>query len=70
MNKDIMEGKWEQAKGHIQRKWGDLTNDELDQVQGNSQILAGKLQEKYGYSKEKAEEEIDAFYRDNPELYR
>lgn len=70
MNKDIMKGKWEQAKGHVQKKWGELTNDELDQIQGDSQILQGKLQEKYGYSKEKAKEEIEAFQKENPDLYK
>ena len=70
MNKDIMEGKWEQAKGHVQKKWGELTNDELDEIKGSSKVLAGKLQERYGYSKEKAEEEIDAFYQNNPDFYK
>lgn len=59
MNKDILEGKWEQFKGSAQKKWGKLTNDELDVIAGNEKKLAGKIQEKYGYTREKAEEEAE-----------
>lgn len=59
MNKDTLEGKWEQAKGNIQKKWGKLTDDDLDVIKGNSKKLVGKLQERYGMSKEEAEKEVD-----------
>lgn len=55
MNWDIIEGKWEQFKGNAQIKWGKLTDDELDVIAGNKTKLAGKIQEKYGYSREQAE---------------
>ncbi len=58
MNKDILEGKWEQTKGEIQKKWGKLTNDDLDVIKGDTKKLAGKLQELYGLSKEEAEKQI------------
>ncbi len=58
MNKDIVEGKWEQAKGDIQKKWGKLTNDDLDVIKGDAKKLAGKLQEKYGWSQEETETEM------------
>lgn len=58
MNKDILEGKWEQLKGTVQKKWGKLTDDDLDVIKGNSKVLAGKLQEKYGMTKEEAEEAL------------
>ncbi|HCU08430.1 MAG TPA: general stress protein CsbD [Clostridiales bacterium] len=61
MNTDILEGKWEQVKGEMQKKWGKLTNDDLDVIKGNSKILAGKLQEHYGLTKEDAEKEIENF---------
>ncbi len=61
MNNDILKGNWNQIKGQIQKSWGKLTNDDVDQVQGNYQMLVGKLQEKYGYSKEKAQQEVDNF---------
>ncbi len=66
MNKDILEGKWKQLKGKAQKKWGHLTNDELDKVNGNRQQLAGLVQERYGKTREEAEAEVQRFYDDNP----
>lgn len=63
MNTDIFEGKWKQLKGQVKVRWGKLTDDDLDVAEGHSQYLAGKLQERYGISKEKAEEEIAEFNR-------
>jgi len=59
MNSDIIEGKWEQLKGSAQKQWGKLTDDEVDQINGDAQKLSGLLQEKYGKSKEEAEQAID-----------
>ena len=61
MNKDIIEGKWEQIKGGVQKQWGKLTDDDLDVIQGSRKELAGKLQERYGWSKEEAEKELDNY---------
>ena len=61
MASNILKGQWKQLKGAIHERWGELTDDEIDQVQGETQKLIGKLQEKYGYTKEKAEGEIAAF---------
>ncbi|NLZ79436.1 MAG: CsbD family protein [Gammaproteobacteria bacterium] len=63
MNSDIFEGKWKQLKGQIKTRWGKLTDDDIDVAEGHSQYLAGKLQERYGVTKEKAEEEIAEFNR-------
>ncbi len=63
MNKDIFEGKWEQLKGDVQKKWGKLTDDDLDVIKGDGKVLAGKLQERYGWSKEEAEKEIEEYKR-------
>ncbi len=59
MNNDIMEGKWKQMRGHAKDWWGKLSDDDLDRVQGKRDVLAGLLQEKYGYNRQRAEEEID-----------
>lgn len=59
MNKDILEGKWKQFKGSAQKNWGKLTNDDLDEIAGNQKRLAGKIQERYGYAKDKAEKEAE-----------
>jgi uncharacterized protein YjbJ (UPF0337 family) len=61
MNEDILKGKWKQIRGSVKETWGKLTDDDLDQIEGASDKLAGKLQEKYGYSKEKVDNEIKQF---------
>ena len=61
MNSDTLKGNWEQVKGHIQKKWGELTNDEIDQINGSRKILTGKIQEKYGQAREEAEKAVDDF---------
>jgi uncharacterized protein YjbJ (UPF0337 family) len=58
MNKDIFEGKWKQVRGEIRGWWGKLTDDDLDKVGGQYEVFVGLLQEKYGYSRQQAEEEI------------
>jgi uncharacterized protein YjbJ (UPF0337 family) len=62
MNWDIIEGKWKQVKGEVQTQWGKLTSDELDQINGQRGKLVGKLQERYGYTLDEAERQIDEFF--------
>jgi uncharacterized protein YjbJ (UPF0337 family) len=59
MNWDRVQGNWKQMKGEARRQWGKLTDDELDQVEGDRQKLAGKIQERYGIAKDEAERQID-----------
>jgi uncharacterized protein YjbJ (UPF0337 family) len=59
MNEDILAGKWKQMRGKAKDWWGKLTDDDLDRVQGKRDVLVGLLQEKYGYTRQKADEEID-----------
>ncbi len=59
MNKDILEGKWKQIRGEAKAWWGKLTDDDLDRAAGKFEVLAGILQEKYGYTREAAANEID-----------
>lgn len=61
MNEDILKGKWHELKGGVKAKWGKLTDDDLTTVNGQSEKLLGLLQTKYGYTKEKAEEEYKHF---------
>ncbi|RTK93500.1 MAG: CsbD family protein [Rickettsiales bacterium] len=63
MNEDILKGKWEQLKGTIQKKWGELTNDEVNKIAGDSKKLSGLIQERYGHSKEDAEKEINEWLK-------
>lgn len=64
MNKDIFEGKWKQLRGRAKQAWGDLTNDDLDKIDGSYDRFIGTLQEKYGYSREEAEKQADENLRD------
>lgn len=59
MNKDVFEGKWKQIRGEAKVWWGKLTDDDLDRAAGKFEVLTGMLQEKYGYTRERAAEEID-----------
>jgi uncharacterized protein YjbJ (UPF0337 family) len=61
MNRDILEGKWKQLRGDLKNFWGRLSDDELDQIEGHRDKLIGKLQEKYGYTRERAEQEVERF---------
>ena len=64
MNNDIVAGKWTQLKGRIREKWGELTDDDFDVAHGNAEYLSGKLQERYGWAKDRAEREIKQFTDD------
>ena len=59
MNEDILKGRWNQLKGHLRKQWGRLTDDDIDQIQGQRDILLGKLQEYYGKDREQNERELD-----------
>lgn len=59
MNKDILQGQWKQIRGEAKSWWGKLTDDDLTRVAGKFETLAGVLQEKYGYTRQQAEAEID-----------
>jgi uncharacterized protein YjbJ (UPF0337 family) len=61
MNADVIKGKWKQINGRIKERWGNLTDDDLDVAEGHSEYLAGKLQERYGWTKEKAQDELRDF---------
>jgi uncharacterized protein YjbJ (UPF0337 family) len=59
MNQDIFEGKWKEMRGQIKEWWGKLTDDDLDRVSGKADQIVGLLQQKYGYTKEHAQEEYN-----------
>ncbi|MBK7916636.1 MAG: CsbD family protein [Chloroflexi bacterium] len=59
MNQDVFEGKWKEMRGQVKEWWGKLTDDDLEQVNGKADQLIGLLQQKYGYTKEQAEEEFN-----------
>jgi uncharacterized protein YjbJ (UPF0337 family) len=63
MNWDRVEGNWKTFKGQVQQKWGKLTDDDLDVIEGKRTELAGRLQERYGYAKDEAEKNIDTWLK-------
>lgn len=58
MNKETLQGKWNELKGKAKEQWGKLTDDDLKRIDGKKDQLVGELQKKYGYLKEQAEDEI------------
>lgn len=61
MNQDTLKGQWTQLKGAVREQWGKLTNDDLDQIQGRSEQLVGKIQERYGVARDEAERQVDSW---------
>ncbi len=59
--KDILKGSWKEMKGRMKEKWGQLTDDELTESEGNEEKFLGILQKKYGYTKQRAKQEYDDF---------
>ena len=61
MNADTLKGKWKQIKGQAKKKWGKLTDDDLDVIAGRRDVMAGKIQERYGIAKDEAEKQLSAW---------
>ena len=61
MNADVLKGQWKQVKGDIKMRWNKLTDDDLDVIDGAREKLEGRLQERYGWAKDKAAAEIDSW---------
>ena len=59
MNSDQMQGKWKQMKGSVKEKWGKLTDDDLDVINGQSEQLIGKIQERYGIARDEAKKQVE-----------
>lgn len=63
MNQDQFEGKWKQLKGQVKQRWGKLTDNDITALSGKKDELIGKIQERYGISREQAEREADEWAR-------
>jgi uncharacterized protein YjbJ (UPF0337 family) len=61
VNEDKIKGQWKQVAGKAKAKWGKLTDDDLKVVEGNSEYLAGKVQERYGIARDEAEKQVKEF---------
>lgn len=63
-NWEQVSGSWKEFKGSVQQRWGELTGDEVDEINGDRERLEGKLQKKYGMAKDEARREIDDWIKD------
>jgi uncharacterized protein YjbJ (UPF0337 family) len=63
MNSDQLQGKWKQMKGSIKERWGKLTDDDIDIINGQNDQLVGRIQERYGIAKEEAQRQVDDWTR-------
>ncbi len=61
MNWDTIKGNWKQMTGKVKEEWGDLTDDDITEAEGDRDQLVGKIQAKYGIAKEEAEKQVDSF---------
>ena len=64
MNHDILAGKWKQMRGELKTWWGKLTDDDVDRIGGQKDKLIGLIQERYGYTREQAEQEIERHFQE------
>ena len=68
MNEQILRGKWHQLKGDVKSRWGKLKDDDLDRAEGDAEKLIGRVQERYGYARDAAKREVDAFISAHPDV--
>lgn len=61
MNKNIFEGKWDQLKGQVKKKWGKLTDNDIKEIEGDRDKLIGKIKERYGKTQEEADKEVAGY---------
>lgn len=65
MNWDRIEGGWKQFSGKVKEQWGKLTDNDLTEIDGKRDQLAGKIQARYGIAKEEAERQLNDFEKLN-----
>src|SRR4029453_18507965 len=69
-NIDTFDGQWSHLRGQVRSWWGQLTDADVDKIAGEKDVLVGLLQERYGYARERAEQEVERHvheYRDQRE---
>src|SRR3954468_649562 len=68
MNWDRVEGNWTEFKGKVKERWGKLTDDQLDEINGRREQLLGKIQQCYGYERDHAEKELNDWEDDQQDV--
>ena len=66
MDRNRIEGNWKQFKGRAKEKWGRLTDDDLDVINGRQEQLEGKIQDRYGFAEDQAKKDVEAWFRSLP----
>jgi uncharacterized protein YjbJ (UPF0337 family) len=61
MNQDTLKGEWTQLRGRVRKEWGKLTNHDIAAIKGDREVLLGRLQERYGHTREEVEREFEAW---------
>lgn len=61
MNTDILKGQWKEFKGKLRERWGELTDNDVEEINGNQEQLVGKLQQRYGMARERATTEVNSW---------
>lgn len=59
MNQQTLEGNWNEIKGKLHERWGQLTNDDLQKARGNVDQLVGVIQRKTGEARERVEQYLN-----------
>ncbi len=62
-NRNVLQGKWKQIRGKVREQWAHIADHDLDKIIGKREQLVGLVQEKYGYTKDKAEQDVDFFLK-------
>lgn len=65
LNEDQFKGKWKQFKGELKKKWGNFTDDDLLYIEGRTDKLEGKIQERYGDRKDEVKKWVDNWFEEN-----
>ena len=64
MDSNVIKGKWKQFVGGMKQKWANLTEDDWKHVEGDKDKLVGRIQERYGHAKERAQREVDEYFKE------
>ena len=65
MHESYLKGQWNEVKGKAKERWGDLTDDDFDRIEGKRDQLIGTLQQRYGKARAEIEREVEVWEERN-----
>ena len=65
MNTDQIDGNWKQFVTKLKETWGRLTDDDWKLIEEKPDQLVGKIQERYGITREEALRQVAEFDRNH-----